>query len=105
MSDMKCDDSYQPDQPDIRIIVCMFCGDPYSIETILNPLLSESSSCITPDRSILIDTFLGDSKRRVEFIISSYHGANQYRDDLIHGFILFYSAKRRSSLANLKWVV
>lgn len=102
MSDPKSDDSYQPDQPDIRIILAMFCGDPYSVESIINPLLSESTSCITPDRTILVDTFLGESKRRVEFIVSSYHGANAYRDDLIHGFVMLYSTKRRSSLANLK---
>ncbi|XP_037919567.1 rho GTPase-activating protein 190 isoform X4 [Hermetia illucens] len=101
MSDPKSDDSYQPDQPDIRIILAMFCGDPYSVESIINPLLSESTSCITPDRTILVDTFLGESKRRVEFIVSSYHGANAYRDDLIHGFVMLYSTKRRSSLANL----
>ncbi|XP_055914645.1 rho GTPase-activating protein 190 isoform X9 [Eupeodes corollae] len=101
LSDIKCDDSYQPDHPDLRIIICMFCGDLYSPESILAPLVSESTSSVTQDRSILVDTFLGDCKRRVEFIISSYHGANQYRDELIHGFILFYSTKRKSSLANL----
>ncbi|XP_055846391.1 rho GTPase-activating protein 190 isoform X8 [Episyrphus balteatus] len=101
LSDIKCDDSYQPDHPDLRIIICMFCGDLYSPESVLAPLVSESTFSVTQDRSILVDTFLGESKRRIEFIISSYHGANQYRDELIHGFILFYSTKRKSSLANL----
>ncbi|XP_055390265.1 rho GTPase-activating protein 190 isoform X3 [Condylostylus longicornis] len=101
MTENKSDDSYQPDQPDIRLILCMFCGDPYPIDSVLSPLLAESSSNITPDHSILVDTYLGDSKKRIEFIITSYHGANQYRDDLIHGFVLLYSTKRRSSLANL----
>ncbi|KAJ0171085.1 hypothetical protein K1T71_013284 [Dendrolimus kikuchii] len=86
---------------DIRIMVCMFCDDPYSPERVLSPLLSHRSCFLTGDRSIVIETFLGDSKRKVEVIISSFHGATQFREELIHGFILIYSAKRKASLATL----
>ncbi|CAH2099094.1 unnamed protein product [Euphydryas editha] len=86
---------------DIRIMVCMFCDDPYSPERVLSPLLLHRACFLTGDRSILIETFLGDSKRKVEVIISSFHGASQFREELIHGFILIYSAKRKASLATL----
>ncbi|XP_026760286.1 rho GTPase-activating protein 190 isoform X1 [Galleria mellonella] len=86
---------------DIRIMVCMFCDDPYSPERVLSPLLSHRACFLTGDRSIVIETFLGDSKRKVEVIISSFHGASQFREELIHGFILIYSAKRKASLATL----
>ncbi|XP_050672163.1 rho GTPase-activating protein 190-like, partial [Leptidea sinapis] len=86
---------------DIRIMVCMFCDDPYSAERVLSPLLLQRACFLTGDRSLVIETFLGDSKRKVEVIISSFHGASQFREELIHGFILIYSAKRKASLATL----
>nr|XP_022914892.1 rho GTPase-activating protein 190 isoform X6 [Onthophagus taurus] len=88
-------------EPDIRIIMCMFCGDPYSVENVLAPLLSHQCCFLSAARSIILETFLGDSKRKVEVIISSFHGANAFRDELVHGFILVYSTKRKASLATL----
>lgn len=88
-------------EPDIRIIMCMFCGDPYSVENVLSPLLSHQCCFLSAERSIILETFLGDSKRKVEVIISSFHGANAFRDELVHGFILVYSTKRKASLATL----
>lgn len=38
----------------------------------------------------------------MEVIVSSYHGANAFREDLVHGFILVYSTKRKASLATLR---
>lgn len=89
-------------QPDIRIILCMFCGDPFSVESVLQPILAEPTCQLTGDRSVMFETFLGDTKRRIEVIMSSYHGANAFRDELVHGFILLYATKRRASLATLK---
>ncbi|XP_058794856.1 rho GTPase-activating protein 190 isoform X2 [Phymastichus coffea] len=89
-------------EPDIRIIMCMFCGDPYSVENVLGPLLSHQCCFLSSERSIVLETFLGESKRRVEVTISSFHGANAFRDELVHGFILVYSTKRKASLATLK---
>lgn len=85
-----------------RIIMCMFCGDPFSVENVLAPLLSHQCCFLSAERSIILETFLGDSKRKVEVIISSFHGANAFRDELVHGFILVYSTKRKASLATLK---
>nr|XP_018903141.1 PREDICTED: rho GTPase-activating protein 190 isoform X3 [Bemisia tabaci] len=88
-------------EPDIRIIMCVFCGDPYSLENVVGPLLNHQCCFLSGDRSIILETFLGTSKRKVEVIISSYHGANAFREELVHGFILVYSAKRKASLATL----
>lgn len=89
---------------DFRIIMCMFCGDPYSVENVLGPLLNHQCCFLSGDRSIVLETFLGECKRRVEVIISSFHGANAFRDELVHGFILVYSTKRKASLATLKYI-
>ncbi|KAJ8665241.1 hypothetical protein QAD02_006903 [Eretmocerus hayati] len=88
-------------EPDIRIIMCMFCGDPFSVENVLAPLLSHQCCFLSSERSIVLETFLGESKRRVEVMVSSFHGANAFRDELVHGFILMYSTKRKASLATL----
>lgn len=83
--------------------MCLLCGDPYSVENVLGPLLKQQSCYLSGDRSLAIETQLGDStKRKVEVILSSYHSATDFRDELIHGFILVYSTKRKASLANLR---
>lgn len=86
----------------LRIIMCLFCDDPYSVESILTPLLNHQCCYLSGDRSIILETFLGASKRKVEVIMSSYHGANAFREELVHGFILAYYARRKASLATLK---
>ncbi|GFT88469.1 rho GTPase-activating protein 190 [Nephila pilipes] len=87
--------------PDIRIIMCMLCGDPYSVDHVLGPLLSHQCCFVTTPHTITLETYLGESKRSVEVRVTSYHGANSYRDELVHGFILVYSTKRKASLATL----
>ncbi len=85
--------------------MCLLCGDPYSVENVLGPLLRHQNSYLSGERSIAIETQLGsDVKRKVEVILSSYHSANDFRDELIHGFILVYSTKRRASIATLRSV-
>lgn len=103
LEDRDEDDEFAMNPPDIRIILCMFCGDPFSVEALLGPMMMAEGNCsFTSDRSITVETFIGDQKRRIEIILSSYHGANAFRDELVHGFILLYSTKRRASLATLK---
>ena len=89
-------------EPDIRIVMCLLCGDPYSVENVLGPLLRHQSSYLSGERSVAIETQLGDAKRKVEVILSSYHSANDFRDELVHGFILVYSTRRKASLATLR---
>ena len=71
-----------------RIIMSMLCGDPYSVENVLGPLLSHQQCYLSGDRSLTLETQFCDSKRKVEVILSSYHSAMDFRDELIHGFIL-----------------
>jgi glucocorticoid receptor DNA-binding factor 1 len=99
--DLKYKDVFPTEVPDIRIIMCMFCGDPFSIENVLTSMTNETACMSNGDRNITFELFLGDQKRRVEIILSSYHGANAFRDELVHGFILLYSTKRKASLATL----
>jgi len=80
----------------------MFCDDPLSIENVLGPLLNHECCYLSGDRSIILETLLGGSKRKIELIISSYHGANAFREELVHGFILTYYVNRKASLATLK---
>uniref|UniRef100_T1J1J5 Rho GTPase-activating protein 190 n=1 Tax=Strigamia maritima TaxID=126957 RepID=T1J1J5_STRMM len=79
-------------EPDIRIIMCMFCGDPYTAEHVLGPLLNHQCCFTSGDRSIILETFLGESKKRVEVIVSSYHGANAFREELVHASLATLSA-------------
>ena len=71
------------------------------MEKVIGPLLSHQSCFLSGDRSLTLETQLGDTKRKVEVILSSYHSAMDFRDELIHGFILVYSVKRRASLSTL----
>ncbi|GAB6029022.1 hypothetical protein CHUAL_004810 [Chamberlinius hualienensis] len=91
-----------PATPDIRVIMCLLCGDPYPVEHVLSPLITSPTTFVSSERSIILETYLGEFKRRVEVIVSSYHGANAFRDELVHGVILVYSTKRKASLATLK---
>ncbi|XP_064477601.1 rho GTPase-activating protein 190-like isoform X2 [Ornithodoros turicata] len=89
--------------PDLRVLMCMLCGDPYAAEHVLAPLLAHQCCLATGPHSLTLETYLGaeGSKRSVQVRVTSYHEATAYRDHLIHGFILVYSAKRRASLATL----
>ena len=87
--------------------MCMLCGDPYSLEYVLGPLLTQQTCYVSNgERSISIETQLDTASKaggrvKVEVVLSSYHGASDFREELVHGFILVYSTKRRASLANL----
>lgn len=81
----------------------MLCGDSYSIEAILTSLLDNDKCYLNGSQSIILETILGSSKIKIEIILCSYHGANSFRDELIHGFILVYYDKRKASLSTLKY--
>ncbi|CAG2108617.1 unnamed protein product [Medioppia subpectinata] len=87
--------------PDIRILVCMLCGDPFTIEQVMSPFLNQHMYYVTSSHSITIELMIGETKRFVELVSTSYHGAHTYRDELLHGFLLFYSCGRKASLATL----
>ncbi|GIZ01459.1 rho GTPase-activating protein 190 [Caerostris extrusa] len=47
--------------PDIRIIMCMLCGDPYSVDHVLGPLLSHQCCFVTTPHTITLETYLAKS--------------------------------------------
>ncbi|KAI8495575.1 Rho GTPase-activating protein 35 [Branchiostoma belcheri] len=90
-------------EPDIKVKLCTMCGDPYNVELPLAPLLNHQCCTAAPEKpsTLIVETFLGSCKRRVELRLTSFHSAQKYRDELVHGYILVYSAKRKASLANI----
>ncbi|XP_061843675.1 rho GTPase-activating protein 5 [Nerophis lumbriciformis] len=91
---------------DLRIVMCAMCWDPFSVDLILSPFL-ESHCCSAgqPGQSntLMLDKIVGDSRKRIQVTILSYHSAIGVRkDELVHGYILVYSAKRKASMATLR---
>ncbi|XP_029475166.1 rho GTPase-activating protein 35 [Rhinatrema bivittatum] len=91
---------------DLRIVMCLMCSDPFNTDDILLPILqsptckpSQSGSC----NSVILELLIGTHKKRIELAILSYHSSFSIRkSQLVHGYIVFYSAKRRASLAMLR---
>lgn len=55
------------------------CGDPYPVELILGPLLHHQNcwrSSTRPD-TIILETYLGFDKRRVQITLTSYHSKSR----------------------------
>lgn len=92
-------------RPDLRLMLCMLCGDPYAPEQVLAPLLAQPGCLATgPPHCLSLDSFLGSSKRCVQVRLASYHEASAAQRGehlLLHGLVLVYSAQRRASLATL----
>ena len=86
-----------------RILMCFMCGDDINLSYLLSPLLSHQCCYVTSDKfpTVTLETYLGDSKRKVEVVVTSYHGASVIQDSLYHGYILVYSAKRKASLRTM----
>ena len=62
-----------------RIVLCAMCGDPYPVELILGPLLHHQNcwrSSTRPD-TIILETYLGFDKRRVQITLTSYHSKSE----------------------------
>lgn len=88
--------------PDLRLLVCFLCGDPFDIDKVLQPFFNERTCCRTSINSMTFQAdVLDEGKKTIEFILTSYHGAQAFRDELLHGFVLVYSTQRRASLATL----
>ncbi|XP_003228084.1 rho GTPase-activating protein 35 [Anolis carolinensis] len=91
---------------DLRIVMCLLCGDPFNVDDILLPIL-QSQTCrpshCGSSNSVLLEYHIGPHKRRIELSLLSYHSSFSIRKSwLVHGYILFYSAKRKASLAMLR---
>ncbi|XP_052824777.1 rho GTPase-activating protein 190 isoform X21 [Octopus bimaculoides] len=91
-------------EADMRIAVCMMCGDKFPMEFALAPLLNqEFFRVVNKDNGQwLVDIFLDDLRVRLNIMLTSYHGANLMRDTLFHGYVLIYSAQRQASLSTMR---
>ncbi|GFN96257.1 rho GTPase-activating protein [Plakobranchus ocellatus] len=94
-------------EPDIRLSMCLMCGDPFPLDLPLGPLLNHDMCRVLADTPycITLDLFLASEltcKQKVEVEVSSYHGGPRLHQGLFHGQILVYSAKRKASLATLR---
>ena len=101
--------------PDLRVLMLLHCGDPFSLDQVMVPFFNHHCCYVTSSNSFSLEFFMniasgnnGNTQNEqnkktyyVEFICTSYHGAQSYRDELLHGFLLFYSSKRKASLATL----
>uniref|UniRef100_A0A8C5X3W6 Rho GTPase-activating protein 35 n=1 Tax=Malurus cyaneus samueli TaxID=2593467 RepID=A0A8C5X3W6_9PASS len=91
---------------DLRIVMCLMCGDPVGADDVLLPIL-QSQGCrpalAGTGSSMLLDLSIGPQRRRVELSLLSYHASFGLRKSrLVHGYIVFYAAKRKASLATLR---
>ncbi|XP_043929817.1 LOW QUALITY PROTEIN: rho GTPase-activating protein 5 [Protopterus annectens] len=93
-------------EADLRIVMCAMCGDPFSVDLILSPFLeSHLCSAAQPgqNNSLMLDKIIGEKRRRIQITVLSYHSSIGVRkDELVHGYILVYSARRKASLAMLR---
>ncbi|XP_030069640.1 rho GTPase-activating protein 5 [Microcaecilia unicolor] len=93
-------------EADLRIVMCAMCGDPFSVNLILSPFLdSRNCSAAQPGQSnsLILDKIIGEKRRRIQITILSYHSSIGVRkDELVHGYILVYSAKRKASMGMLR---
>ncbi|XP_072288057.1 rho GTPase-activating protein 35 [Pyxicephalus adspersus] len=90
---------------DLRIVICLMCGDLFNLEDVLNALKPHTyrPSQFGVGLSVLLDLHIGSQKRRLELLILSYHASfNIRKTRLVHGYMVFYAAKRRASLAMLR---
>lgn len=51
---------------DIRIIMCMFCGDSFNVGSLIAPLFTLPACQQTEENAISLLTFLGDRRRCVQ---------------------------------------
>ncbi|XP_075469278.1 rho GTPase-activating protein 5 [Ascaphus truei] len=93
-------------EADLRIVMCAMCGDPFSVDLILSPFLeSRTCSAAQPGQknSLMLDKIIGEKRRRIQITILSYHSSIGVRkDELVHGYILVYSARRKASMGMLR---
>ncbi|XP_062262047.1 rho GTPase-activating protein 35 [Platichthys flesus] len=99
------DSPHQPaPEADLRVVMCLMCGDSYDIEQLLSPFLMNQhcrpmSNCGT---SVLLEQTVGGHKLAIELSLLSYHASFTLRKSrLVHGYIAVYSVSRKASLETL----
>ncbi|XP_023669493.1 rho GTPase-activating protein 35 isoform X2 [Paramormyrops kingsleyae] len=91
---------------DIRIVMCLMCGDSYDVDQLLAPFLlpqhCRPMSSLSSGTSVLLELMIGGQRQNIEFSILSYHSSFSLRKTrLVHGYIAAYSVSRKASLETL----
>lgn len=95
--------------PDVKVLLCMLCGDPYDAERLLSPLLSHQCCLVSNlPNTVTLEAYVGPVGPRgkttivVQIQATSYHRVRpQIPDGHINGVILAYALERPNSLAAL----
>ncbi|TRY57994.1 hypothetical protein DNTS_027346 [Danionella cerebrum] len=93
-------------EADLRIGMCLMCGDTYDVDQLLTPFLlpqhCQPSSNPSSGTSVLLDLSVGGQRQSIDLAILSYHSSFSLRKSrLVHGYIAVYSAKRKASMETL----
>uniref|UniRef100_A0A8C2FSC8 Rho GTPase-activating protein 35 n=2 Tax=Cyprinus carpio TaxID=7962 RepID=A0A8C2FSC8_CYPCA len=99
-------DSQQSTEGDLRIVMCLMCGDTYDVDQLLSPFLlpqhCRPSSSLSSGTSVLLDLSIGGQRQSIDLAVLSYHSSFSLRKSrLVHGYIAVYSAKRKASMETL----
>ncbi|XP_039864919.1 rho GTPase-activating protein 35 [Simochromis diagramma] len=93
-------------EADLRIVMCLMCGDTYDLDQLLAPFLlpqhCRPSSSLGGGTSVLLDLSIGGQKQNIELSLLSFHSSLALRKaGLVHGYIAVYSTRRKASLETL----
>lgn len=99
------DSPHQPiPEADLRIVMCLMCGDSYDFEQLLSPFLmpQHCRPMSGSGTSVLLEQTVSGHKVAIELSILSYHASFTLRKSrLVHGYIAVYSVSRKASLETL----
>ncbi|XP_062328584.1 rho GTPase-activating protein 35 isoform X1 [Osmerus eperlanus] len=93
-------------EADLRIVMCLMCGDSYDVEQLLSPLLlpqhCRPASNLSSGTSVLLDLSVGGQRQSIDLSLLSFHSSFSLRkSQLVHGYIAAYSARRKASMETL----
>ncbi|VDI64869.1 Rho GTPase-activating protein 5, partial [Mytilus galloprovincialis] len=99
-------------EPSIRVGMCLMCGDDFSAEIPLGPLLNSNPTQVRSDinPSVTIEANLESTpdltKQKIEVCCGSYHNfvakiMKEEEEDVYHGFVLVFSPKRKASFCTM----
>ncbi|XP_007549502.1 rho GTPase-activating protein 35 [Poecilia formosa] len=98
--------SQQGNEADLRIVMCLMCGDTYDLDQLLAPFLlpqhCRPTSSHSSGTSVLLDLVIGGHRQNVELSLLSFHSSFSLRKTgLVHGYIAVYSARRKASMETM----
>ncbi|KAL4659635.1 rho GTPase-activating protein 35-like [Arapaima gigas] len=93
-------------EADLRIVMCLMCGDTFDVDQLLSPFLlpqhCRPMSSLSSGTSVLLELTVGGHQQTIELSLLSYHSSFSLRKSLlVHGYITVYSAHRRASFETL----